>query len=198
MQKRENLCVYFFFLVIYALFTIYTLMQKSIWAFDGFLWLVILIFLFRFRKKLNLNKVNFMWINVPLFLHIAGRFGAYSMYIFGIPYDKLLHTLSTIIVSFVVFKFIKYDVNKNDFKKHILFFGVAAIAISIALSLIVELNEFSGQFFVGQQDNILSPGTNLINGNYVDTMQDIIANILGAVAGSFLYFFKHKKHLSDL
>ena len=122
-------------------------------------------------------------ITSALILNGFGSLGLYKLYALGFEYDKLVHFIVPLIftVNFVGV------LNKSRG----LTFNQSLIAVSISiflLGLLWEIFEFSSDILFGTK-------TFGIYGKeaFRDTVQDILANVLGILAGIFYLKNKNKK-----
>lgn len=106
-------------------------------------------------------------------------------------WDLLLHTSSGFILGFIGFVLI-YVMNSQEnipLKLSPLFVGVFSFLFSVSLGTIWEIFEFSADIFLQ---------TNMQKSGLMDTMGDMIVNLLGAFVMSFLgalYIWKGRTHL---
>jgi uncharacterized membrane protein YjdF len=88
---------------------------------------------------------------------------------------------------------------KRVFDAHIKTVIFFVIAMAIVVSISVEMTEFFGFLFLGPGDGLFFTGSGdadgtSIYGNYVDAMDDILSNIVGACIGALIFYtYRYKK-----
>lgn len=156
----------------------------GVWALISALLIVAPVVLFKSDdpKKMRAAVGLQMGLTLALIFNGFGALGLYQLFKLGIPYDKIVHFLSSLIltVSFANFVWLWFGIHSKKLVVFVLFF---ALLVGIGW----EGLEFSLDFLFGT--NTLG-----INGEYIiwDSTVDIIMDILGILFG-FLIFI-HKIH----
>ncbi|MBI4691853.1 MAG: hypothetical protein HY773_00165 [Candidatus Terrybacteria bacterium] len=133
------------------------------------------------KKKEALIKLQF-YTAVALVLNGLGGLGFFQFYRYGLPYDKIVHFIVSLMATIGLTQFICAWWNW-EFKKAI----TAVIILIMAGGVGWEGFEFLTDF-------VFKTKTFGIYGEYVnkDTIMDIILNVLGIIAG-FIILLKRKK-----
>lgn len=207
-RKSERITIYFVSFLIYVTFGVYNFVNNSQWLYDNIITIVFLILVYSLNKWLKLQKTGLIIINIALLTHNLGVFGYYSWKNPFIEYDTIVHFISSCAASYVLFNFVarKLHIKKKQRVKHtvvdehmaVIFFLVIA-SVSF-LGSFVELIEYGGYRLFGEGEGILFTGAGDLSndtsceGQYIDTMEDIIVNTLGSIVGTLLYYLlKYKK-----
>lgn len=205
MNKKEKLIIYFIFLLFYILLGYYNYTKGSEFLLDNILSIAFLTFIFLITKFLKIHKLEFILLNIALFIHNLGSFGFYAWNYLWIGYDNIVHFFSSFVTGFIVFNFItrKLHTKKGKYQKYTIIDEHTAIIIFLVIATVamlgtcIEILEFTGYTYFGESDNILAPGaSNSGFDNYSDTMMDIIVNLFGSLVGVNIYYFSvYKKKL---
>ncbi|MBU4502740.1 MAG: hypothetical protein KKA79_09140 [Nanoarchaeota archaeon] len=208
--RNKIYIIYSFFLILNILLFTYNIINKTQWALDILFSTLIITGILLASKKLEITPLGFLLINLGFLLHNLGSFGFYSKTFGSFEYDNIVHLFASITAAYVVFNLIghKLHIKKNkrikktviDYNKILLILLVIA-SVSM-LGTLVELIEFSGflylwegegLFFIGIGDS--NHGGDTIEGQYVDTMNDIFVNTIGSIIGIILFYkFRYKKN----
>jgi hypothetical protein len=137
-----------------------------------------------------------------IFLFCAIYLGEVRNFYYRIPYwDLILHCFSAAMLGTVGFMIVNILNSSDRINIQLSPFFVALFAFSFAISCgtIWEVYEFAadGVLQTNMQKFITSNGTVLVGrGAIVDTMEDIIVDVLGALAITMIgYFDLRKKHI---
>jgi len=197
-----NKKIFSFFILIFLILTIYNFVIGSDWLFDNILTIILLILVFYFNKKLKLNNLSYVMLNIALLSHNLGTFGFYSLSLGIISYDDAVHFLSSLVGAWIIFnfvtsfhlKFIQAAVKENRTLLIIL-----VIAFAIFFGTLVEILEFAGFSYFGPGEGILFTGAGDYGKfgdpatQYNDTMTDIIVNVIGSTVGALFFYVTHRK-----
>jgi uncharacterized membrane protein YjdF len=144
-----------------------------------------------FYKKIHLKIPMLIGLIILGFLHLAGGnfsingFKLYQTSLSVIPYDKIVHTFGSFIITVISYNFIHETLSKADKKKAYLI-GFIIIMTGLGIGAIVEIFEFLATIIF----------ENTIVGNYANNATDLIANAAGAIiaaAFALAHFKKQKK-----
>ena len=206
---KKKWIMYGIFSIIYLILFIYGLTNKTQWALDAVFTFLIVSLIFFSSKKLKITPEGFLLINLAFMLHNFGTFGFYAKSFGPFGYDNLVHFFSATAAAYVSFNFISRRLHIKKGKKiektvvdeHKIILILLVIATVAMLGVIIELIEFGGflylgegegLFFVGVRDS--TPGGDILSGQYIDTMSDIIVNTFGSILGVIaFYFLRYKK-----
>ncbi len=200
-KSKLHLVIYILFIIFYLSCGIYNFNRGSEWIIDNIIAAFFLTLFFILRKKLFLDYKSYLLICFAFLLHNLGTFGFYSFRYKDLAYDNLTHLVVCGIYTFLLIKFIqkKYNIRKD---KHRAAVVLAAISIVFLFSAITEITEYYGFMSLGVGDGLLYAGAgdsdrspDDVRGQYIDTMEDMIVNIIGAALGAVTYFFLSKKAL---
>lgn len=185
--------------LIFALFfLIYALIKKSVYIYDGALYIVLTLLLWKFGRKLGQNYISMTLIFIAALYHNLGTFGLFAYSPLGLPYDKILHFWAGIYLTTALFLFGKS--RKLDTKSAIFL----AIIGSLGIGAFGELNEFAGwQLFPPRtsfEGGLLDPGVgkflqekDYLGYVYLDTIKDMALNLTGSLLTAFVLGVRFKK-----
>ena len=166
-----------------------------------------MIFIYSINRWLKLKKTGLTLFNIALLTHNLGSFGFYNWTWGFLGYDNLVHFVGSFVAAYIIFNFVsrKLHIKKNQRVKntvideHKVIFIFLVIATVAFLGVCIELLEYSGFVFLGSGDGILFAGAGdsgdfgSMEGQYIDTMGDIIVNILGTITGVLVFYFARYK-----
>lgn len=169
-------------IVIALFFLTYSLIKKSVYIFDSFLYLFMIWFFWRYGKKLNQNNTSMALVFVANILHNFGVFGFFSNPPFGLPYDKILHSFSGVYLTYALFLIAS---SRMRSLRLALFF---AVMCALGFSALGELSEFSGWMIfpprTSFEGGLLDPGVgkflqqrDYLSYVYMDTITDMAWNL---------------------
>ena len=168
-------------ITIIAMLGIYSYSIGSTWYYDDMFIIMGLIFFYRFYKSFNIKPWAVYFLLAAVSLHALGNFGFYEK-TFVLGYDKYMHLVIPIAISFATYYFISYKSNYSVRKKFFIniFFvwGLANTIEIIEFFFMRLLGPGEGMLFLGKED--LLP---------LDTISDLVNNLLGAVIGTVIMAF---------
>jgi hypothetical protein len=150
--------------------------SSMVMAFESFIAAVIAVWILKVK---NINEKYLIYINILLWLNLLGEIVFY--YSGALIYDKVLHILSGILLSAVLYDYYKKN---SDFNKDMIFIAV------LGLLGLWEIAEFSVDSFLGFQSQGVVRGGIFIQSPFLDTMYDLI---WGAIGSLCYLFFKEEK-----
>lgn len=104
---------------------------------------------------------------------------AFDLSLFGIPFDKYLHFMSSFALGLVFFQFFYFRAH------HVSIYTVVFLSVlaTVGLGSVVEMAEFMGYALGGHGDGVFFYGTgdSLLGGEWADASTDMIANFIGAL-----------------
>lgn len=204
-MKRGKSISYIFFaglLLFFALILVDILSGVRSYFAECAIFAALLLFFFHYYEKLRLNPTLFVLIIIALALHCLGVFGWYNVSPFPIQWDHITHFFPIFVFAMVFFNFLEQFMPKKfDFKTFCLILLVLFSALGIGS--LVENFEYLGYSFFGVGEGGLKFGTGdsvplhelntdiEINvGGWFNTMHDLVANLLGALAGTIVMIIK--------
>ena len=204
MKKRENIGIYLVFLILYAILGIYSYGNGKAWTYDSLFSIALLTFLFFSSNKLKIGRLELYLINIGIILHLAGFFGAYSLGFGFFQWDNIVHIFNGGVVAWIIFNFFSktFEKDKNMKKlydEHKVFLLFLVISVAVTLGAFIELTEFGGFVFLGPGEGLFFAGSGdtdgpSIYGDYADTMDDQVSNVIGALIGTFVFYkLRYKK-----
>lgn len=130
---------------------------------------------------------------LPFILHLAGTiFNMFSLFIFGVGFDKYVHFLASASVTIVAFYWLM-----NNSRKHYVRKAFVALLITMGFGALNEVNEFVGYHYLHIYGaTLFSIGDSLptiasdLQTN--DTQWDMIFNFFGASAAVLLVTLRER------
>jgi uncharacterized membrane protein YjdF len=184
-------------------------MNKTQWAYDIVFSVTIVTAILLMSKRLKITPEGFLLVNIGFLLHSLGSFGFYSLEWGIIGYDNIVHFFSSTAAAYVSFNFIarKLHIRRNQkveetvVDEHKVILIMLVIALVAMFGVIVEVIEFSGFLYLGEGEGIFfvgpgdsNRGGDSIQGQYIDTMSDIVVNTMGSILGVVLFYFFRYRH----
>ena len=158
--------------------TIYNLIRFSGWVYDDLLIIFSLLGIYYAYRKFKLTKWVVLVLYGAILFHSLGSFGFYSK-VFILPFDKYVHFIVPMALTLFFWDFLSVRTTLSVFEKFIF-----AVFVVVGLSNIIEIIEFFSIRFLGPGEGVLFAGTE--DFFPVDTISDIINNLLGCLFGAFL------------
>ncbi len=140
------------------------------------------------EKKFSIAIPNYMFVLYFVFLYCAIYLGEIRNFYFIFPqWDTMLHTFSGAMLGALGFSLVSILNDQNTAYLHLSPFFVALFALCFAVfcGVLWEIYEFvfDGILGLNMQKFALENGLQLIGRNaLVDTMEDLIVDVLGALA----------------
>jgi len=164
---------------------------------DGIIIIVLLSLIYFGRDSLKLNNFTFLLISFGFLLHNFGVFGFYNVSPLFIQWDHITHFFGELAMGVFVFNYLD---KSNMFvygRLQTFYLCTFAVLAAMGFGIFVEFLEFGGYFFVGEGAGVLGHGlgdinTEFINGEWFNTMFDLIFNFFGALVGVILAYFMSK------
>ena len=164
---------------------------------DGVILIFLLTLLYLGRSSLKLNVWSYLLIAFGFLLHNFGVFGFYNVSPVFIQWDHVTHFFGELGMGVFVFNYL----NKSNFfvngKLSTFYLCTIAVLAAMGFGVFVEFLEFGGYFFVGEGAGVLGHGlgdinTEFVNGEWFNTMFDLIFNFFGSLVGEVLAYFVSK------
>ncbi len=192
-MKQRN--IHIGFILLFLLFGIYSIFNKTQWVIDSSIAIVMIFTIFLLNKYLKLNNLELILIYSAIVIHNLGAFGCYNLY-YGrfLAYDNFVHLYASLTGAYIIYNLIIRRFKITQDKAIAVFLAVGAIVL---IGLFIEIIEYTGFFFLGDTgQGILYVGAteadiiNYMPKQYVDTMEDIIVNIIASFIGSIMAFIR--------
>ncbi len=182
-------------MIIFIALLIYNITKSSQWMIDSIIALVMISLFLLLSKKLECGKTEFILLILAFLIHNLGSFKFYEFENTRIlAYDTIGHFLITLIFAYIIFNFIAKKFNIKTLSTITLIFLV--VSIVLAFGVLIEIIEFSGYMILGEGEGILMAGPGDGFGPlemYIDVVQDLIINTLGAILGALIYYYSRFK-----
>lgn len=129
------------------------------------------------------------FITLVLYLHVAlgGAMGLYDMRL-PLPFDKLLHFFSTIMISFLAFMIIFTLYYTRKIRLSFIWMAISIVTAALALGAFWEILEYSLDKIAGTRAQAGLDDTML------DLIMDFFGGILAAIGGTLYARFSKPKH----
>ncbi len=206
MKRRSYILIIFLVLIVFL-----ALFSHNTDYFKDFLFSsALMVVFFLIYEKLRLTPLTYSLVGFSLLVHNLGVFGFYANSPFNIPYDTITHFIGLFTAALVIANVLSVNLSKdkkfklNDF---VILFLVFLGALGVGS--IIENMEYGGYLIWGEGEGFFEFGkgdyqelsdpdklTLIVGGGYFDAMQDLIANLAGALLGVVLFgvlFFGFKK-----
>jgi hypothetical protein len=195
--------VFVLFLLVFIALSIYNFVNRSQWLFDNLVAIAFLIFVFSIYRWLMLSWRTYLMFNLALLTHNLGSFGFYEFGSGFFAYDAIVHLFGAMVAAYIIFNFAsrrlhvkrKRRVKRTVVDEHKVIFIFLVMASVAMLGTIVELIEFGGFMFLGPGEGMFFTGygdsgydASDFRAQYVDTMEDIIVNIIGSMIGVLAFY----------
>lgn len=204
MANKGYRTIYVTSILLFVIFLVYNLWRKSQWALDNSFTIVFLLVIYGLNKFLNLRKIDLLLLNLSLLVHNLGMFAFYGWSWSVIEYDNVIHFIAGFSGGYIIYYLVEQQFRKIDHQKtlqviqrHKILVTFLVIALVTTLGVGIELMEFAGFELFGPGEGLFFYGAGDVGkfGSpaeiYVDTMSDIIVNIIAAVIGALTYYFCH-------
>ncbi len=153
------------------------------------------------KQKLRLEIPSNMLILYIVFLYCAIYLGEVRRFYYTVPHwDTILHTFSGAMLGALGFSFVTFlnDTDRVPLNLSPLFVVAFAFSFAVTLGVFWEIYEFTADGILGtnMQKFALESGENLVGRTaLMDTMKDLIVDLLGALVMSVVGYIslKHKK-----
>ena len=145
-------------------------------------------------RKLPLRWTDILILNVPLLVHNVALIGNAELYgkVWIIEFDTALHVLGSASIAFVAASVARRTKAASKAAVGLLL----ALAIAISLGALLEVSEYLGYLYLPQTSGFFHPVAGMRGYEglefYIDTMQDTLANMVGAIAGAIVSLFFRK------
>lgn len=203
-SAREKIFLSVPFILFYLLLGVMNYLRGSEFVIDNTMSILFIGIVFLLAEWLMIGRMGYAFFLLALLIHNMGTFGWYEMSHGIIAYDNFVHIVGAAVTAWILFNFIlrKLEIRKGKREKTFInehkaiFFFLVLASVSL-LGVGVELMEFTGHFVLGEGEGLFFTGAGdggILAWQYIDTMTDIIVNILGALIGTLAYYFSYYRH----
>ena len=169
----------------FILWSIFAIIRGDIEFIFDRLFSAVLVFIWFFIAKRTRLPVAYLGFSVfTLMLH---HLKLYSNVYAGIPFDRFIHTLAGISIALVIGWYLLKE--QKLVPSPSIFIVFVFLAFGIAST--IEIVEFVGYATLGEGEGILFYGTGDF-GEWNNISWDLISNMIGAIVGTGILFFKTK------
>ena len=201
-MQKKSLAVYVIFMLAFIAMAIYNYVYGSQWFYDNMTAILVVTLAFALNRWLELNTFEFFLLNLIWFVHNLGIFGFYNFKHGLLAYDNLVHIMGGMMAAYIVFSIAArklhtwkhHKVKRTVVDEHRTLFIFLVLSSVILFGTVVEVTEYIGFMYFSTGDGMFFPGpgdgygAEDFKGQYVDTMEDLIMNILGSCIGIFLFY----------
>lgn len=155
--------------------------KNSFYIFYSVLTIVTMLSLRTYVKKVNCSINKELYLLVLLFIFLSMFLGKLCNFYSIFPWwDKMLHTLSGLLLSIIALYLYKSLSPKDELEvKNILLIVIFTFCFALAMGALWEIFEFTTDFLFN---------LNSQNGSLQDTMGDLIADASGALFSSIITY----------
>jgi hypothetical protein len=149
-----------------------------------------------FYRRLNLDLPSYAFFIIALLLHNAGAFGWYNVSPVSIQWDHITHIVGIFAATLMVYRFSMQLFTASKFPS---FASVVIILLAAqGVGVFIEFYEFAGYFIVGEGVGGLGQGegdikTELGDSLWLNTMLDLVYNLIGSLAALIILVVRHRK-----
>ena len=197
-KRKARIIITVIGIILFLAFIVYESTRVPDYVPDTILFIALTITLFLLYTKLDLDLVSYSAFIIALLFHNSGAFGWYNISPIGIQWDHITHITGIFAPTLILFRYFRrlFTASKSNNLYVILIIILAALGVGV----VIEYYEFAGSFIIGQGEGGLGQGegdieTELGNSLYLNTILDLIFNLIGAVLGVITGFMLsyHKK-----
>ena len=205
--KIQDLVIFVLMILTVVGIGIYAFINSSVWVLDNFLLLILIAIIILLHKKLHIKTYMLVFAYIAIFLHSAGTFGWYSTEPLGLRYDYYTHFIGGFVLALIIYNYLdKCHSNRNYRymnKITVIFLTIMAVA---GLGTLIEITEFAGYKLFGTGEGIflwgVGDGAEILFGTdipreWINTMWDLINNLIGAITGVLVIFSARKAILKE-
>lgn len=160
---------------------------------DSAVFILLTLFLYLFYRRLRLDSFTFFVIVIAFALHDLGAFRFYASPPVPFDWDIVTHVFG--IFAATVFLYTILHRITSGIQNTFLFFIV--VLAGLGVGVVIEYIEFYGFITTGFGEGFLGRGFGdydpaIVSSDYIDTIQDMIWNLVGAVIGFVVAYAKEK------
>ncbi|MDP1694858.1 MAG: hypothetical protein Q8L34_04940 [Candidatus Woesearchaeota archaeon] len=181
--------IFFLFVIIYCVQT-----NFNYYIADSVIFIGLSTILFVFYKQWRLNAFTFFALILGFILHDLGAFRFYASSPVPVEWDVVTHLWGIFAVTLFIYNIV-LDLTK---KSHHVFLFFVVILAGLGFGVLIEFLEFYGFMTTGFGEGFFGRGfgdfdPSIVSSDYIDTIQDLFWNFVGATIGFIVSFFREKK-----
>ena len=160
---------------------------------DSVIFIILTILLFIFYRQWKLDTCTFLMIVVAFILHDLGAFRFYASPPLPFEWDIVTHVVGVFAATLFLYNLALHLTKKNHHPYTFFIIILAALGIGV----VIEFIEFYGLMTTGFGEGFLGRGFGdfnpaIVSSDYIDTIQDLFWNLVGATLGFIVAFVKEK------
>lgn len=160
---------------------------------DSVVFIILTVILFVFYRQWKLDTWTFLMMLVAFVLHDLGAFRFYANPPLPFEWDIVTHVVGVFAVTLFLYNLTLHLTRKNH---HAFIFFIIILA-ALGVGVIIEFIEFYGLMTTGFGEGFLGRGFGdfnpaIVSSDYIDTIQDLFWNLVGATLGFIVAFVKEK------
>ena len=181
--------VFFLYIIWYCIKT-----NFSYYIADSIIFIGLTLILFIWYKQWRLNSLTFFFMTLGFALHAMGAFRLYAASPIGIEWDVVTHLIGIFAATLFIYNIVS-ELTKRNHHMFVLFIVILA---GLGIGVLIEFLEFYGFMTVGFGEGFFGRGfgdfdPSIVSSDYIDTVQDLFWNFVGATLGFVVGFFTEKK-----
>jgi len=178
---------FFLFVIAYCVVTDY-----DYYITDSVAFILLTLFLYVFYRRLHLDSFTFFVLVIAFVLHDLGAFRFYASPPVPFDWDVVTHVFGIFAVTVFLYNLMLSLTEKH----HALLFFIVILA-GLGVGVLIEFVEFVGFLTTGFGEGFLGRGFGdydpmIVSSDYIDTIQDMLWNLVGAVIGFVAAYAKEK------
>ncbi len=203
-KEKQIKIIYLLGILLFILFAFYAYSSNvKEYINDSIILIILLTTLYFLRKQFTLSPTIFIILILAMASHDAGVFGFYSNSPIPIQYDHFTHFIGMFAVSLLIFNLFKKYFSSSKLNNVLIL--IMVILASLGIGSLIESIEYLGFLKFGTGPGLLKFGglgdtiteetlrdIDLIGGGWINTMEDLIYNFLGAFLGTILMYVLNK------
>ena len=185
--------------ILFFLYVIWFCIQTNFryYVADSVIFALLTLVLYVFYKKWKLNTTTFFFLVLAFALHDMGAFKFYAMSPVPVEWDVITHLVGIFAATLFLYNIVQ-DLTKRNHHALLLF---VVILGGLGIGVLIEFLEFYGFMTVGFGEGFFGRGfgdfdPSIVSSDYIDTIQDLFWNFIGATLAFIVAFF-HEKKLSS-
>ncbi len=181
--------IFFLFVIFYCIWTGY-----YYYIADSVIFIGLSAVLFVFYKQWRLNTFTFFAVIVGFVLHDLGAFKLYADSPLPMEWDVVTHLWGIFAATLFIYNIV-LDLTK---KNHHVFLLFVVVLAGLGFGVLIEFLEFYGFMTTGFGEGFFGRGfgdfdPSIVSSDYIDTIQDLFWNFIGATIGFIVGFFREKR-----
>ncbi len=182
--------LFFLSVLVYCIATDY-----SYYIADSIIFIALTLVLYILYDHLKLDSFTFLMLVIAFALHDMGAFRFYANPPVPFDWDIVTHVFGIYAATLSLYNLILAFAKKTH---HSMLFFLIILA-GLGVGVLIEFVEFYGFITTGFGEGFLGRGFGdydpaIVSSDYIDTMQDMLWNLVGAVVGFVVGYIKEKLH----